>query len=77
MSTHQRTQHQHSILSLIPRLHDTTGCHNRLYNRCDNRLYTQYNQLTKRFDNRLYRVYIHLTGCQTVLTTGLTTGCLV
>ena len=29
MSTHQRTQHQHSILSLIPRLHDTTGCHNR------------------------------------------------
>jgi len=27
--------------------------------------------------NRLYRVYKHSTGCQTRLTTGLTTGCIV
>jgi len=33
--------------------------------------------LSNRFDNRLYRVYKHLTGCQTRLTTGLTTGCIV
>jgi len=30
--------------------------------------------VVKRFDNRLYRVYKHSTGCQTCLTTGLTTG---
>jgi len=35
--------------------------------------FTQYNQ----FDNRLYRVYKHSTGCQTRLTTALTTGCIV
>jgi len=46
--------------SLILRLHDTTGCQNRLYNR---------------LDNRLHRVNKHPTGCQTGSTTGLTTGC--
>ena len=30
-----------------------------------------------RFDNRLYRVCKHSTGCQTRLTAGLTTGCIV
>jgi len=41
-------------------------------------LYTRYNRLSKqlsnRFDNHLYHVYKHSTGCQTRLTTGLTTG---
>jgi len=70
--------------ALIPRLHDTTGCQTGLYNRFDNRLYTRYNRLSNgfgnRFDNRLYRVYKHLhdtTCCQTCLTTGMTTGCIV
>ena len=40
-------------------------------------LYTRYNRLSNRFDNRLYRVYKHLPGCQTGLTSGLTTGCIV
>jgi len=44
-------------------------------------LYTRYNRLsnglTNRFDILLYRVYKHSTGCQTRLTTGLTTGCIV
>jgi len=48
-------------------------------------LYTRYNRLSNllsnrlpnRFDNRLYCVYKHSTGCQTRLTTGLTTGCIV
>ena len=30
-----------------------------------------------RFGNRLYRVYKHSTDCQTRLTTGLSTGCIV
>jgi len=30
-----------------------------------------------RLDNRLYRVNKHPTGCQMVLTTGFTTGCIV
>jgi len=52
-------------LTLKPRLHDTTCCQTgcqlsyRLYNR---------------FDNGLYRVNKHPTGCQTGLTTRLTTG---
>jgi len=33
--------------------------------------------VVKPFDNRLYRVYKHLTGCQTRMTTDLTTGCIV
>ena len=49
--------HHHGTLK--PRLHDTTGFDNRLYNR---------------FDNRLYRVNKHPTGCQTSCQTGLTTG---
>jgi len=63
---------------LIPRLHDTTGCQTGLSkttfdNRLSNRV-VGYN----RIDNRLYRVvYKHLTGCQTGLTTVLTTGCIV
>jgi len=32
------------------------------------------NHLSNRFDNRLYRVYKHSNGCQTRMTTGLTTG---
>jgi len=44
-------------------------------------LYTRYNRLSirlsNRFDNRLYRVQKHSTGCQTRLTTGLTTCCIV
>jgi len=32
---------------------------------------------TTGYDNRLYRVYKHSTGCQTRLSTGLTTGCIV
>jgi len=44
-------------------------------------LYTQYNRLSNRMssrvENRLYRVYKHSTGCQTRLTTGLTTGCIM
>ena len=40
--------------------------------------FTRYNllsiRLSNRFDNRLHRVYKHSTGCQTRLTTGLTTG---
>jgi len=39
--------------------------------------FTRYNLLLNRFDNRLYRVYKHSTGCQTRLTTGSTTGCIV
>jgi len=43
--------------------------------------FTRYNLLSNRlsnqFDNRLYRVYKHSTGCQSRLTTGLTTGCIV
>jgi len=39
--------------------------------------FKRYNLLSNRFDNRLYRIYIHSTGCQTRLTTGLTTGCIV
>jgi len=43
--------------------------------------FTRYNLLSNRlsyqFDNRLYRVYKHSTSCQTRLTTGLTTGCVV
>ena len=35
------------------------------------------NRLSNRFDNRVYRVYKHSTGCQTRLTTGLTSGCIV
>jgi len=35
--------------------------------------FTRYNRLS----NLLYRVYEHSTGCQTRLTTGLTTGCIV
>ena len=35
------------------------------------------NRLSNRFNNRLYRVYKHSTGCQTRLTTGLTTSCIV
>jgi len=53
----------------------STRLSNRLYNWFDSRLYTPYSWLSNRFDNRLYRVYIHLTGCQTGLTTGLTTRC--
>jgi len=34
------------------------------------------NRLSNGFDNRLYRVYKHLPGCETGLTTGLTTGCI-
>jgi len=34
----------------------STGCQTGLYNRIDNRLYTQYSRLSKRFDNRLYGV---------------------
>jgi len=34
-------------------------------------------RLSNWFDNRLYRVYKHSTGCQTRLTTSLTTGCIV
>jgi len=44
----------------------STGCQTGFYNRFDNG-----------FDNRLYRVYKHLPSCQTRLTTGLTTGCIV
>ena len=40
-------------------------------------LYTRYNRLSNQFDNQLYRVYKHSTGCQTRLTTILTTGCIV
>ena len=39
--------------------------------------FTRYNLLSNRFENRLYHVYKHSTGCQTHLTTGLTTGCIV
>jgi len=47
--------------------------------------FTRYNLLSNRlsmrlsilFENRLHRVYKHSTGCQTRLTTGLTTGCIV
>jgi len=35
------------------------------------------NRLSNRIDNRLYRVYKHSKGCQTRLTTVLTTGCIV
>jgi len=69
--------------SVKPRLHDTTCCHTGCQpGKC---LYTRYNRLSNplsnrlsdRFDNQLYRVYKHSTGCQTRLTTGLTTGCIV
>jgi len=43
------------------------------YNLLSNRL----SKLSNRFDNRLYREYKHSTGCQTRLTTSLTTGCIV
>jgi len=33
--------------------------------------------LSIQFDNRLYRVYKRSIGCQTRLTIGLTTGCIV
>jgi len=36
--------------------------------------FTRYSLLSNRIDNRLYRAYKHSTGCQTRLTTGLTTG---
>jgi len=54
---------------------------NRVVYRFDNRLYTRYRRLSIRlsngFDNRL-NVCIHNTsGCQTGLTTGMTTGCIV
>jgi len=54
-------------ITLIPRLHDTTGC------QCG---------LTTRFDNRLNKQWLFVqhgwqTGCTTGLTTGLTTGCIV
>jgi len=59
----------------------STGCQTGLYNRFDNRLYTRYSRLSNRllneFDNWL-NVCIHdTTGCQTGLTTSLTTGCIV
>ena len=44
------------------------------YNLLSNRLS---NWLSKPFDNRLYRVYRYSTGCQTRLTTGLITVCIV
>ena len=53
---------------------------NRLYNRFDNAAVSckqTSNRLSYRFDNRL-DVCIHdTTGCQSGLTTGLTTGCIV
>ena len=50
-----------------------TGCQTGLYNRIDNRLYTQHSHLSNRFDNQL-NVCIHdTTSCET----GLTTGCIV
>ena len=74
------------------RLHDTTCCQTgcqtglttgsmSIYTIQTGSVYTRYNRLSNRllnrFDNRLYRVYKHSTGCQTRLTTGLTTGCIV
>jgi len=48
---------------------------------CRQAPFTRYNllsnRLADRFNNRLYRVYKHSSGCQTRLTTGLTTGCIV
>ena len=44
------------------------------YNRLSNPLS---NRLSNRFDNGLYRLYKHSAGCQTLLTTGLTKGCIV
>jgi len=60
-------------------IHDTAVCQTGCQTvEC---LYTRYNRLSNRFDNgfenRLYRVYKHLPSCQTGLTTGLTTGCIV
>jgi len=49
-------------------IHDTTGCRAGCQTGCI---------VSIRFDNRLYRVYKHLTSCQTRLTTGLITGCIV
>ena len=51
---------------------------NRLSNGFDNRLNVCIHDTTgcQTDDNRLYRVYEHLTGCQTGLTTGMTTGCI-
>jgi len=59
----------------------STGCQTALYNRFDNQLYTRYsrfsNRLSNGFDNRL-NICIHdTTGCQTDLTIGLTTSCIV
>ena len=52
---------------------------NRLFQRYSP--FTRYNllsiRLSNRCDNRLRRVYKHSSGCQTRLTTGLTTGCIV
>jgi len=55
--------------------------------------FTRYNLLSNRFDNRLYRVYktfnpfdnrfdktavsLYTAGCQTGITTRLTTGCIM
>ena len=78
----QKIWKTHSIpistkIRLQPRLHNTTccqtGCLYTLYKQLSNLS----NQLSNQFDNWLYRVYKHSTGCQTHLTTGLTTDCIV
>jgi len=73
-------------MDLLPGLHDTTGCLTGLITVLNEQpLFVQpvfttaciHNTQYNWFDNRLYRVYKHLTGCQTGLATGLTTGCIV
>ena len=55
----------------------STGCQTGLYNQFDNWLYTRYSRFSNGFDNWL-NICIHdTTGCQTGLTTSLTTGCIM